>query len=489
MKPAQFKHHRTNLHILSPIHVGTGQEFDPLSYIIRNQTLYLIDLMKWIENYPEKEKLHDILESDNFVDLRTFVASNFNAQNSIKAAIAIDCPKLLRTYQKAIKERDSKNQVLISPTIRNETDGKAYIPGSSIKGAIRTAIADRFVESARVTSKDAFKNEYNSKIFGRINNDPLRYLKLPDVFSIENGTAIVEATEYSKNPDKSLTPKGYFEILLSLCHTGEPKVFETMISLAEFELFNEKIDLNFLIRVLNRFYIPKFEEEHAKFYNQKRAENIQVALLPLNLQIAAMRDNEALIRIGHFSHVECVTLDNVRNPRTRRGKNGKPLPYGTTRTLANGLFPFGWAKLEFPDISPGSKKDRSWSFPLNNDHIPASDLIQSRFFMPEIDTFAGIEKGKSTTPKAIDQKTEKAKSEPSIPPEPETPVEKLLKELENIKPTDAGRIGTVMQKMENLQTPREKAEIALAIRDKIGPKAFKKHKRKDYLLELIEALE
>jgi CRISPR type III-A-associated RAMP protein Csm5 len=38
--------------------------------------------------------------------------------------------------------------------IRNELDMTAYLPGSSIKGSIRTALANRFVKVAGVTSKD-----------------------------------------------------------------------------------------------------------------------------------------------------------------------------------------------------------------------------------------------------------------------------------------------------------------------------------------------
>ena len=52
-----------------------------------------------------------------------------------------------------------------------------------------------------------------------------------------------------------------------------------------------------------------------------------------------------------------------------------------------------------------------------------------------------------------------------------------------------GRIGTVIQKIDTLETDAEKGEIAKAIRDKIGPKAFKKHKRKEYLIDLIDKAE
>lgn len=51
-----------------------------------------------------------------------------------------------------------------------------------------------------------------------------------------------------------------------------------------------------------------------------------------------------ILRVGHYSQVEFVTVKN-NNPFTHKGKQGTPLPYGTTRTLADGLYPFGWIKL------------------------------------------------------------------------------------------------------------------------------------------------
>jgi len=46
-------------------------------------------------------------------------------------------------------------------------------------------------------------------------------------------------------------------------------------------------------------------------------------------------------------------------------------------------------------------------------------------------------------------------------------------------------LGTIIQKIESFETDEEKAEMAKAFRDHIGAKAFKKHKKREYLLNLI----
>lgn len=72
------------------------------------------------------------------------------------------------------------------------------------------------------------------------------------------------------------------------------------------------------------------------------------------------------------------------------------------------------------------------------------------------------------------------------PPEVKiSPFEIFLNQLKLINSNDMGRIGTLIQKIDSVETDEEKAEISKAIKNRIGPKAFKKHKRKDYLMQLI----
>jgi hypothetical protein len=58
-------------------------------------------------------------------------------------------------------------------------------------------------------------------------------------------------------------------------------------------------------------------------------------------------------------------------------------------------------------------------------------------------------------------------------------------DLKIVSGTDMGRIGTIIQRIENLAGDADKAVIAKAVRDKIGPKSFKKHSKREYLESLI----
>ena len=59
--------YNVRLHILSPVHVGSGQELDPFSYVIRDNKLLIIDLSKWIENYSDKEILYQKMDSEGIL--------------------------------------------------------------------------------------------------------------------------------------------------------------------------------------------------------------------------------------------------------------------------------------------------------------------------------------------------------------------------------------------------------------------------------------
>ncbi len=361
MQTSQLELYPVNIHVLSPIHIGTGQELDPFTYVIRDNNLLLIDLIKWIEDYPQQEELHRMMDSDSFAEIRSFIAEHIDPDSVTLGRIPIESSGLLSTYNRVIKARDPRNQLLIDSMTRNEISHVAYIPGSSIKGSIRTAIANHFVEAAGVTQKN--KRDYNEKIFGKINKDPMKNLKLSDVSLDDFGSVIVEAEEYSLKEGKSQTPKGYKEVSANLCQCGRPVVYPLRLSLKPFSLNEEKVDVNFIIEALYRFYVPKYKDEYLKFYSSGRADRIRQEIAPMSLEIANLKTNETLIRIGHFSHVECITLDDVREPQTRIVK-GRRMPYGTTRTLANGLYPFGWAKLEFIDLKPEQRTENDWPFSI-----------------------------------------------------------------------------------------------------------------------------
>jgi hypothetical protein len=337
---------------------------------------------------------------------------------------------------------------------RNEISRIPYIPGSSIKGAIRTAIASRFVRAAGVTSKDSYRSQYNQKIFGPPTDDPMKNFKVPDVPLDKFGSAVYEAKEHSfKN---SLTPKGAYEAAVSLLQQQEPVVYPMRINLNPFSLKGETVDLKFIVDAAYQFYVPKFKEEYRKFYSGTSAGLIQQAMAPMNQLVLNLKANETLIRIGHFSHVECVTLDEVRQPVTRRGKDGKPLPWGVTRTLANGIYPFGWAKLEFLDLPSEKREQSDWPFSPQEVELQIEEIRQARLREQE----AAEKKKRHEEEKARKLKDE---IERKAQLEAMSPEERAIVEIKDPAITEQ-RVVEIYNRLNGFSEEQQK-KLALALKD------------------------
>jgi len=198
------------------------------------------------------------------------------------------------------------------------------------------------------------------------------------------------------------------------------------------------------------------EEEYGNFFQSTKAKDIREKIQILNQTVAEMKTNETLIRMGHFSHVECVTLNDVRKPQTRKGK------WGQTRTLANGLYPFGWAKLEFCDMASNPRPEKQWKFFQK----PAAKIpVQKQ------PSFHKVKPAPVPLPKI------------PVPPKPvveEKPrVSALLSELRVIHANDSFCMDRIIDALELLENEAEQKELAQVIQKKLEVAGtWKKHPRK-----------
>lgn len=137
------------LEVRSPLHIGTGDEVTREEFLFENGTAYAPDITKYFEDHPD--------EIDAFVD-RVERGQRFVFQDIDQySRYAID----LWATEDAIGKK-------IQTILKNAAD-KPYIPGSSLKGVIRTALAYHalnnglelydFTESA---VKELFRPEKNN---------------------------------------------------------------------------------------------------------------------------------------------------------------------------------------------------------------------------------------------------------------------------------------------------------------------------------------
>lgn len=359
---------------LSPLHIGTGEVLDPTQYVMSldkdgHPTMAGFDLSGFLSSMTSAQRqAFDVASRGQIHALRTFLHTELNRPES-RRFLRWSCSAaddLFDTYDQELK-KPRGIALEIHPFYRSGT--KLCIPGSSVKGAIRTAViqAELNDRPELITSVDRLRDDrkaasqleaqslgYWNGERGEIRADPFRAVQVGDVSLPGNATAVEGVTLVSaRGSARGNDPSGikqYYEITFSALDEA-PIIGRGTLALRE-ELADARvaddrypcdtavsgaISLQRMIADCNAFYLPRLQAEAKLMAGPRPDASASYARL---LELAQSRKpSQALIRMGRFTHIQCITL--ARPPRRK--------PDGTTRTLvdiAEGAMPLGWAMLE-----------------------------------------------------------------------------------------------------------------------------------------------
>ncbi len=139
--------------VVTPVHIGVAQQkylTEGIDFIIKHKKIHVLDQRKLIEK----------LGIDRYTQLVISGGLKNQISNDLKVLS-------IKTEDFAGFTRE------LRPTIKNTLSGKPYIPGTSIKGAIRSALVHQ-------ASKDV-QNFSPRYLFGRIEEDIMKFIKISDV--------------------------------------------------------------------------------------------------------------------------------------------------------------------------------------------------------------------------------------------------------------------------------------------------------------------
>lgn len=347
-----MKKYKLKCKILSPIHIGTGSEIEPFDYIIKENKFYKISLENFLLNLDnrDKEKFNILVSKNNVNEIRKFIIENWDAE---KYAVEFFCDvstEVNKIYQENIN--NIENQLLINPFIRAKVNNLPYIPGSSIKGAIRTAIISElgkkknYIKNIRNIEAEVL-NCQNDNGFLDPKKDPFRAIKISDGFLSLNSTIILKIVNVSKDKFgklKSLKIQMLNEVTHSYI-SGKNIEFETELivdnNLQQTHFLKTIIDIESIKELCNSFYQTKIVDEDKNFYQRTSLERFSH-----DLCVQKFENNSFLIRLGRFSGVENVTLDKYRDPNVPKGKG-----WGKTKNICEMKYPLGWLKITFEEVS------------------------------------------------------------------------------------------------------------------------------------------
>lgn len=352
--------------VLTGVHIGSGDEIGPLEYLMFAGSNGPIDepcmarfrtatLVKHL-NQQGRTKLIDLIDSGDQIKVRAQFArmvKDLHDKRPIVDYWAAATPSVAARYLDNIEAL--RNQLLVRPVLRSGLSYQPLLPGSSLKGALRTAILQRHADKQPGVVRDAQQRQRLDErrllsYQGSAQSDPFRALTVVDApITGTRPTIVCDATLWNPQKDEQSSPDMALEVLrgelmgggaqasVRLTINNEPFTAARRSRIEHFEAPGVRIELRDALEAAHEFYKGVFEAELRQFYLSVFDGAYRDAAMELSDIVDQLNPgNEFLVRIGRHSHKEFMTL-HEQSPT-----------FGRSRTLLEyqgRFFPAGWAVL------------------------------------------------------------------------------------------------------------------------------------------------
>lgn len=330
-----MKHYVFELTPLTPIHIGAGDTLEAYEYVIIDNQLYRFK-PEWILG-----KLNEA-EQNQFINLIATHAGKLQQFLQSKHALvtALD-PNPIAVAREALSKyqgqlSNPKAEHSIYPFI--STSDKPFIPGSSVKGAIRTALLYylAYVKKNRkpITEKNAQKLEQETFGYKSALEDPFKTLKIGDSEPLPQSTRVelvcVRSRRSARIPTLREVTKSKFS------SQTYPKFLLPVEIMDEYTHYVRKmIQLREIISACRQFYDDHLNEE------KKRVDELGLTkpaswyqkLIDYETNLA---QDSFLIRFGWGSGLDAVTVNYALS---------EPRKTVSCRVAEDDL-PLGWAEIK-----------------------------------------------------------------------------------------------------------------------------------------------
>jgi CRISPR-associated protein Csm5 len=180
---------------LTPVNIGSGEILSQFcDYVYDKGFIYYLDydlIAQELAKMPEGDRL-----IDEFVAIvRTQAGGNVQNRFRIKGFLESTGLDFQNFASKQIAVEDEiKEQI----QLQVKTGGRPYVPGSSIKGAIRTAIVSNFFTAELEKNIKNTKEYIGQDILGKYDEDILKFLQVSDTMPFnEEDLGIVRFLRYN----------------------------------------------------------------------------------------------------------------------------------------------------------------------------------------------------------------------------------------------------------------------------------------------------
>jgi len=279
----------------------------------------------------------------------------------------------------------------VRPMVR--TGGRPYLPGSSLKGALRTALLSSLVPG-KTAAIEAVKERHRTQrgtIAARGSNevqalllehqnpdqDPFRFVEVADIALPERSTRVDQVINWrparlirnGKQPAEKM--QMIFEVT-NCAALGKPLPLACAIRIEAGALREARrrdregrktpsfpLDAQALARAVNAFHWKLWDYELTRFFaGETSIETTLQSLVRVKAPDGTLLGPEALrersdvllLRLGRFGQFESKSLDGVREGWNAQAEPPQPMKEGNTRNLVKAggtapLLPLGWLLL------------------------------------------------------------------------------------------------------------------------------------------------
>ncbi|MEA3469788.1 MAG: type III-A CRISPR-associated RAMP protein Csm5 [Thermodesulfobacteriota bacterium] len=353
----ESKTYYLRLKVLSPIHIGCDEVYEPTGFTVDEERQELIafepaDFLGQLEQSKLDEYSAICKKGSVESLLEIYKFNRRNKEHARGRKVAVSHAFVLH-YNKTMKLsgrniQKQLNNFQVGRTAFQRLNGTPYIPGSALKGAIRTAVLNhRSAGKPRLRVRTG--KELNDTLAGgTFDTDPFRLIKIGDFQAVKNiSQRIVYGINRKKRPSKK-EARGPYQIM-EVVEEGTEFVGSITVMTpdpgAKIPQGNQ-ITFADIKNALNGFYRGELEKE-------------QLCLQGINCDsevVTHAQPDSSLLRVGRHSGAECVTVAGYRNIKIMQGPGVKPKhkEYATTIWLASEsdnpnthkfLKPFGWVAL------------------------------------------------------------------------------------------------------------------------------------------------
>ncbi len=377
-----LEHYDLLISTLSPIHIGCGQDYDPTCYIMDGEMCYIFDPIDALQSDEDRQELLNIIEHiQNGEDVRQVQRFFHTRRDRLMPGYrrrVFTGPGIQKFYDEKIGAMGSKNRLHIERMTSLMVEDRPSVPGSSLKGAIRTALLDTLHGGKPLANPREAEEGKSWKELAPLGStlaqalpsdfslDPMRLLRFSDITPLQDGESgeVCFAVNRKKN---GAVGRGPYQILECL----SPMSLERLQGSYSFldphqarakadklpaeSLWWGRVEL---AERCNRFYREQLHRELEQMASVLSADwvtTVAASLAGGGLRRLLESNQAFLLRIGRHSGAEAVTLNGARRIRIKKKEGHHWMDQPTTIWLAANrdtrqeydLMPFGWVLVEF----------------------------------------------------------------------------------------------------------------------------------------------